>query len=191
MDDMLFTQKEILKKLKKDGVVTFTKTPFIEAVKRGTIPYRNEDGVKSKLYHYDDVVKAIVSAGIGKPPKAKDQEPDVDDFETEEEYLKHLNDRLKKKPTLTDANIIKTIFAGKREQLKYEEEMELLVPRAEVENKAFNASRSIRDKILTIPERLANELATMNNPHDIKELLYKEFGILLEGFSKDSFIYEK
>ena len=188
MDNMLYTQKEILKKLKKEGVVTFTKTPFLEAVKRGTIPYRTEDGVKSKLYNFDDVVQAIVKAGIGNPPKPKDEEPDVDDFESEEDYIKHLKKNLKKKPTLTDANIIKTIFAGKREQLKYEEEMELLVPRAEVESKAFNVSRSIRDKILTIPERLANELATMSDPHAVKELLYKEFGVLLDGFSKDSFI---
>ena len=188
MDNMLYTQKEILKKLKKNKVVTFTKTPFIEAVNRGTIPYRTEDGVKSKLYDYDDVVKAIVGAGIGKPPKDKKKDKDVDDFDNEEDYIEHLTKRLKKKPTLTDANIIKTIFAGKREQLKYEEEMEMLVSRTEVEAKAFNVSRSIRDKILTIPERLANELATMNDPHVVKELLYKEFGVLLEGFSEDSYL---
>ncbi len=187
MDGLLFTQKEVLKKLKKDGVVTFTKTPFLEAVKRGTIPHRIENGVKSKMYDYNDVVKAIVKAGIGNPPKPKG-EPDIDDFKSEEDYIKHLTDRMKKKPTLTDANIIKTIFAGKREQLKYEEEMDLLVSRADVESKAFNVSRSIRDKIFTIPERLSSELASMDDPHAVKELLYKEFGVLLDGFSKDSFI---
>ena len=140
------------------------------------------------MYDYDAVVKAIVKAGIGKPlktPKAKKGEAD---FETEEDYIKHLTKRLRKSPTITDANIIKTIFAGKRERLKYEEEVGMLISRAEVEDKAFNVSRSIRDKILTIPERLANELATMSDPHSVKELLYKEFGVLLDGFSKDSFI---
>lgn len=188
MNKMLYTQKEVLKKLKKEGVVTFTKTPFLEAVKRGTIPYTHEDGVKSKMYDYDAVVKAIVSAGIGNPPKSPEDIPDPDDFESEEEYIAHLKKKIKKNPTLTDANIIKTIFAGKREQLKYEEEMGLLVSQSEVESKAFNVSRSIRDKIMSIPERLANEIATMNNPHQVKELLYKEFGVLLEGFSEDSYL---
>lgn len=207
MADMLHTQKEVLKLLKKKGVATFNKSSFSEAVKRGQIPYRNEEGVHNKLYFYPDVAKAIKQAGIGgvvikglrdvkpdditDPPSIQDKLNDIPDprkDQSEDEYKDVLVKSLGEDATITDANIFKTIYAGKLEKLKYEKELGLLISREEVENKAFNVSRAIRDKILSIPERMSSELASIDDPHVVKELLYKEFGMMLESFSEDSFI---
>ncbi len=205
MAELLHTQKEVLKLLKKKGVATFNKSSFSEAVKRGQIPYRTEKGVHNKLYFYPDVAKAIKSAGIGglkgvsnpkveditDPPSIQDKLNDIPDprqGQSQEEYQEIVATQLGADATITDANIFKVIYQGKLEKIKYEKELGLLIPRDEVEDKAFSVSRAIRDKILSIPERMSSELASIDDPHVIKELLYKEFGMMLDGFSEDSFL---
>ncbi len=183
-------QKDLLTKLKQRGDATFTKASFIDAVNRGVVPYYKFDGFSKKHYVYEEVAQALKSAGIGKPLSTQDKLatlPDPKPNQTEEEYGDEIKD-LTSSATITDANIFKVIWQGKTEKLKYEKEEGLLISRSEVENKAFNVARSIRDKILSIPERMSNELASIDDPHMIKELLYKEFNVLLDGFSKDSFI---
>ena len=191
MKKLLHTQAEVLKRLKKKGIVTFSKVAFSQAVTRGVIPHIIESGVKHKLYDYESVVKAIKKSGIGSPISTKehiDKLPDPKEGQTQDEYVDEVS-KLGTKPTLVDANIYKTLYSGKLEKLKYEREIGLVVSRAEVEDKAFSVTRAIRDKILTIPERLSNELASINDPHQVKELLFKEFGLMLEGFSEDSFLW--
>jgi hypothetical protein len=187
---MLYKQKEVLKLLYKNNIATFNKSSFSEAVSRGQIPYHYEDGVKTKLYDYDEVVEAIKKAGIGKPPsliEKLDKAPPPKAGQTKEEYGEQIVHELGEKPSVTDANIYKTIYQGKIEKIKYEKLMGELIPREAVENKAFETARAIRDKILTIPERLSNELASISDAHQIKELLFKEFEMLLDGFSEESF----
>ena len=191
MAKMLRTKKEVYEKLYKAGLITFSKPSFSEAVKIGKIPFVTEEGVKHKLYEYDAVAKAIKDAGIGKPrtmTQKLDNLPPPTKGQDKEEYGSLMVDELGEKPTLTDANIYKTLYTGKLEKLKYEKEVGTLIEKEQVEDKAFTVARTIRDKILSIPERMSNELASIDDAHTIKELLYKEFEILLDGFSKDSFI---
>ena len=208
LKDFLYKQKDILALLHKRGVATFTAPSFSEAVSRGQIPYHYEDGKKTKSYIYDEVVEAITRAGIGnsarlsashdKKKKKKDKtkkfkeavarldklpEPDVN--QTPKEYADDANIPTDIS-TITDANIYKTIYQGKLEKLKYEKAMGELISRDDVQNKAFATARIIRDKLLSIPERLSNELATMNDPYIIKEMLYKEVNLLLEDLSTTS-----
>ncbi len=200
MAELLHTQKEVLKLLKQKGVATFNKSSFSEAVKRGQIPYRTEKGVHNKLYCYADVAKAIKKAGIGglkgvskpkvdditDPPSIQDKINDIPDprqGQSQEEYKEIVATQLGADATITDANIFKVIYQGKLEKIKYEKELGQLISREEVENKAFKVSRAIRDKILSIPERMSSELASIDNPHVVKELLYKEFGLALTELS--------
>ncbi len=180
MEDSLMRMKDVILKLEADGLVTVSKQAFSQAVIRGTMPHRMSDR-KQKRYDYSTVVYVIKSEGLfGYTPDA--------DSSSEDEDLADVYERFLANPTLTDANIIKTITTTKREQLKLEEEQGKLISREEVENKAFTVTRTIRDKILSIPERMSNELASMDDPHQVKELLYKEFGLMLDGFSKESFL---
>ena len=178
---------ETLKRLHDEDLVTFKKASFSEAVAIGKIPFTLNNKGK-KRYDYKEVVKAIADSGIGRPPKTLENitEPTVN--QSPQEYGEQAVAELGAKPTLTDANIFKTLYAGKLEKLKYEIQRGEVILRTEVEDKAFSVSRAIRDKILTMPERLSNELASINDAHQIKELLYKEFGLLLDGFSEKSFV---
>lgn len=177
IEDDLIKMKVVLEKLKEDGIVEVSKQAFYESVKRGTMPHHKPKGSKFKLYDYSTVVYCIKSGGMfGYTAGGLNTEEEAD-----------LEQRFKDNPTLTDANILKTIVTTKREKAKLAEEEGKVIAREVVEDKAFTVARIIRDKILSIPERMANELASIDNPHVIKELLYKEFGVLLEGLSKESF----
>jgi len=198
MDNLLHTQKEVLKLLYRNGIATFKAGSFSEAVKRGQIPYRTEKGSKKKWYHYKDVEKAIIKAGIGgvkpetykKMPTTKklDTLKPPSKNETPTEYGSVVVKELGSEPSLTDVNIFKAIYTGKLEQLKYEKESGQLIRKEEVEDTAFIVARTIRDKLMAIPERLSDELASISDSYVIKEMLYKELNKLLEGFSENSFL---
>lgn len=171
------------KKLVEDGHVTFSREAFDAGVKRGVIPYELEekDGVRArKKFIYEDVVKALKESGIGKPaikpPTEIENLPLPEEGESPEQYA----GRLSANPSLTEVNIYHNLYKGKLQELKYLEESGRLIEREEVEDTAFQVARVIRDKMMTIPERLSAELASMDNPHEIKEFLYKEIGLVLE-----------
>lgn len=191
MDIELFRQKEVLRKLREDNIVDVSKQAFSKSVSAGHIPHIIEEDVKQKQYNYDAVIYCIKSAGLF------GYNPDIDlNIEEEEEAkdieeLADIYDRFKKNPTLVDANIIKTIIATKRDQIKLDTEEGLMVKRVDVENTAFKLTRIVRDKMLSTPERISNQLASIDKAHDIKEFLYKEFMVILDGFSVEAFINEK
>ncbi len=193
-----YSQKEVLILLHKRGIATFSASSFCEAVKRGQIPYVIPDGTRRKRYIYNDVKRAIIRAGIGgiKDGSNRDKLSMNDRIdmisppkngEHPQEYGKKAIAELGDNPTMTDVNIYKTIYSGKIEKLKYEKESGQLISREEVEDKAFVVARAIRDKLMGLPERLSDELASISDVYVIKEMLYKEIGNILEGFSKDSF----
>jgi len=194
--EILHTQKEVLRLLLKNKIADFKAPSFVEAVKRGQIPYRKEKNSKRKMYQYEEVRDAIIKAGIGGLLGTKgtamnnnlDALPAPKEGQTQLEYAEVVVKELGEAPTITDANIYKTLYQGKLEKIKYEQQKSILINRDEIENKAFSVARSIRDKILSVPDRLANELATIDDAHVVKELLFAEFNKMLEGFSKDSFI---
>ena len=191
---MLLTQKEVLAKLIKNKIVTFTKQSFSEAVKIGVIPYETEGSKNRKMYNYEDVKRAIQKAGIGNPPESVPQKLNKakppKQGQNPVEYGSEVAQTLGANPTLPEANTFKAIYQGKLEQIKYEKELGKLVDRDLVETTAFTVARTIRDKAMAIPERLSDELASIDNPHVIKEMLYKEIMTMLDGFSEESFHVE-
>ena len=191
----LYRQRDILIKLKKNNIANFTNPSFVGAVNKGQIPIA-ETKSNVKFYYYKDVKKAILKAGIGgihtnrgKVFKQLDTIPPPTSTTTADNYGEDVVAKLKSNPTITDVNIYKAIYSGKLEQLKYEKEQNLLIKKDVVEEKAYSVARIIRDKINTIPERLSNELATMTDPHAVKELLFSEFSKLLSDFSEKE-LYE-
>jgi len=205
--------QDIVKKVVDKKIAIISKPTFLEAVSRGQIPYHYIEGSKTKKYIYSEVKEAMLKAGIGQkgfrdmqPPKSKksknkskkekhreriieklDNIKPPEKGQTQQQYGEQVVHELGEKPTVTDANIYKTIYQGKIEKIKYEKLMGELIERDKVENKAFETARAIRDKLLTIPERLSSELSSISDAHQIKELLFKEFEILLDGFSEESF----
>ena len=206
----LYTAKEVHTKLTKKQIVTTKLSTFHEHVEKGKIPFHHVDGKMGKFFKYTEVKEALIKQALGsRPPKNSkpmygsnlktgktlnedfidklDNAPEPKKGQSQQEYGAAVVAELGVEPTLTDANIYKTIYIGKREKLRYETDAGLLISRDDVESKAFEVARTIRDKLLTVPERLSNELASIDDPHMIKELLYKEFKILLDGFSEEAF----
>lgn len=190
MDSTAITQGGIIKRLRSENIVDVITATFSKSAKAGHIPYTKNNTGK-KVYVYEDVRHAIVSMGLFgctiDPTKySRDADTNID---TEGlSPIEILRKRILINPTLQDVNTLKNLILSEREQIKLDSESGVLISRDEVEDKAFKATRVIRDKILTIPERLSNELATMNDPHAIKEVLYAEFAVLLNGFSKEVFL---
>ena len=203
MDDLL-RQSEVHKLLKEEGLLTIGRKSFSGLVNGGKIPVFTTVGAdERKMFKYDDVANALLKGGYGKPTaKSKLIEAKVSKAEEEfiirantgddkEELISSLHEAyvtFKEEQTLTNANIINAILKSMRDKLKLDEEKGLVIARAEVEDKAFVVARSIRNKLLTLPERIANELAVVSDAHTIKEMLYAEFELVLTGLSKDSFI---
>jgi len=182
----LYNQKEILDLLKKDKIASLNAASFSEAVSRGRIPFRTKPNSKRKWYCYEDVKKAMIKGNVANASLSSLKAPS--NSETPIEYGAIAVKQLGSEPTLADVNIFKAIYTGKLEQLKYERESEQLIRKENVENTAFIVARTIRDKLMAIPERLSDELASISDSYVIKEMLYKELNKLLEGFSEDSFI---
>jgi len=79
------------------------------------------------------------------------------------------------------ARSLKMAYQAKREQLEYEQEAGRLIGREEVGAALFAVARSTRDRILQVPERLANELASERSPRKVAKLLGAALEEALEG----------
>ena len=181
----------------KKGRKFFDYDEVVKALKVGGIGGVYEGKRQSKATD-KEIPKTYKKGNSGERPKAKAKKkkgttesrktakdilenlPSPKENETVEEYKMTLGEA----PTITDVGIYKTLYQGKLEKMKYEKEKGLLISREEVEDKAFSVARAIRDKILSIPERMSNELASIEDPYTIKEMLYKEFMIALTELGK-------
>jgi len=98
---------------------------------------------------------------------------------TEEEYLVSLPQN----PDLTDARTFREVYQGKLAQLKYDKEKELLIEKEVVRNEIFSAFRAIRDALLSIPPRMAGELASITSSAELEIILTEEIVKTLEDMS--------
>lgn len=60
--------------------------------------------------------------------------------------------------TLTDARVLETVYKGKRQRLRFEQEAGKLIDAGEAEAKWAEAGVKIRDAVLGIPTRMVNRL---------------------------------
>lgn len=86
--------------------------------------------------------------------------------------------------TFADSELQEKFYKAQMAELKYMEQAGELVKAKEVERKAFELGRKVRDSILAIPVRLAHELAAETDPHTVEVMLTKELVSSLERLSK-------
>lgn len=170
----LLTQTQLITHLKKAGIL-LTRQNLKEHADRGTIPVhwtKNGRGKDVIRFDLEEAIECIIEAGIGDRFDDDDDASDEVDSDT-------------KGSALAQANTIKSIYQGKSLKLKYEVELGKLVERSVVEDAAFKVARTIRDKMLSIPERVSSEFASTTDLHVIKERLYAEILVALESLSED------
>jgi hypothetical protein len=72
---------------------------------------------------------------------------------------------------------------GKILEAKAKAELGELVPVEEVKTAAYNRARVVRDNLLNIPDRVASQLASLDNEKKIHEILLSEIRTVLEALS--------
>lgn len=77
----------------------------------------------------------------------------------------------------------KDTWAAKNERLKFEKASGLLVEKDFVSKKLFQVARTVRNKILSLPPRVAGELSAMMEAADIEMYLQREIVDLLGDLS--------
>ena len=156
------TLSQVYRKLVDDKVVTFSRPYLSKLINEVKIPYTEVNGKKD--FDFEEVVKGIANS--------KSRVKDGDS------------------KTLNNAKIKLTEYQAKLAEQKFDVEANLLVYRDEVEQKAFTAVRVLRDQILTLPERLAGEVASSTDPKEVKEIMYKEINAVLEYLSSAEVLYD-
>jgi hypothetical protein len=72
---------------------------------------------------------------------------------------------------------------GKILEAKARAELGELVPVEEVKTAAYNKARVVRDNLLNIPDRVASQLASLDNEKKIHEILLNEIRSVLEALA--------
>jgi hypothetical protein len=69
-------------------------------------------------------------------------------------------------------------------KLQYQSQVDKWIPAEYVENQTRLFSKLVRKKIMAMPEKLAGEIATMTDHHQVRELLITRFNAALHELSE-------
>ena len=82
-------------------------------------------------------------------------------------------------PSFAQSRAIREAYAARLAKLEYEERTGALVRTEQVKLAWFDLLRVARDRLLNIPDRLADTLAAENEPRRVRELLAAEIRLVL------------
>ena len=77
-------------------------------------------------------------------------------------------------PSLAEARRARTVYQAERERIALLREKGELVPAAEVKARWFEHGRAIRDNLMSIPDRIASQLAASTDAREVHVLLSEE-----------------
>lgn len=87
-------------------------------------------------------------------------------------------------PDYQTSRAIREAYAARLAKLEYEERTAKLISSDEVEMRTFNLARRLRDRMQTIPRRMAAALAAEQDPRVIEQRLDDEIRQALEELSR-------
>jgi hypothetical protein len=85
--------------------------------------------------------------------------------------------------TYSQSRSVREAYEAKLKKLSYETKAGKLIPADDVKLEAFRRARSIRDRMLSIPARVAGTLAQETDPHTVEQLLQEAIATALEAES--------
>lgn len=88
-------------------------------------------------------------------------------------------------PPYSQSKAVEAAIEAERKRLKLQQEKNKLISVDKVRVEAFNVSRLTRDKLMSIPDRLAPLLAAMNDSHEIHSFLLAEIRLICEDLIRD------
>lgn len=83
-----------------------------------------------------------------------------------------------------NAKTVREKYLALQAKLDYEVNSGMYVEKAQVEKIVFERARQFRDGLLTCSRRIAPEISGREDVKQIEDILYKEFRLILEQFSK-------
>jgi len=175
------TQVAVLRELKEKEGYTFSKQYFGKLVKQGKIPYYDDEG--KKRFRYKDVSEALKQ--MKQKPTDKEKSKPVND---DEKFSLENKDGSPK--TINSTKIMLQEYQAKIAKQKYDLLEGQIVLKEEVESKAFEVARILRNQIMALPERMAGVLASHTDPKEVKEILYKELEEVMSFLSEGKALYE-
>lgn len=105
------------------------------------------------------------------------------DYGETEEDGSDVDPETKKHPKFIESQARREMFKAKLTELEYLEQVGKLVPAEEVDKEWFELARLVRDSMLNIPARLADQLAHETDQRKIHDLLETEIYQALEAIS--------
>lgn len=90
------------------------------------------------------------------------------------EIDENLDDNSFKYKSFNDIKKLKEYYQGLTAKLDYEKESGLLVLKDDVERAAYEVSRIVRNKLLSIPARVSSIVASMNDKREVQSYIYDE-----------------
>ena len=133
---------------------------------------------KKGLYHIDPLKADKEWDDNTRPNKAKKKT--AQEVEPEPTSPDELKIDPNKKLTFSEARTLKENYSARLAKIKFEEESGRLIPAEQAKSDAFKLSRTVRNQILALPDRISAELASMTDAHAINLKLKKEFTECLE-----------
>lgn len=87
-------------------------------------------------------------------------------------------------PPLAQSRAIREAYQARLARLDYEERTGTLVSKEKVREAAFQRARTLRDRLLALPDRLASELAAITDPRELREVLDAELRQVVKELSR-------
>ena len=82
-------------------------------------------------------------------------------------------------PTYAEAQRAREVYRAERERIKLLQEKGELIIADDVKKEVMALTRAIRDNMMSIPDRVASQLAVMRDPHEVRQLLDSEINTAL------------
>ena len=109
--------------------------------------------------------------------------PESNVQQVDESYLYNVNKLTK---SYDEARTEFTELKSEKARIELEKIQGSLVEAKEVKKAAFDIARKTRDRLLAVPDRISNLLATEEDPHKIREILDGELRRAMEELKNES-----
>lgn len=195
-------EKEIISVLEFSKRVGVGEKTIRDAIRLGKIVAGLDTSGKKPKIIYDIALKEVEEMGIGVKSKSLRTDKSLleDDSDFEEEENDYVNeDVLASLKTLTvgiasykESKRREAFYESELSRLEYEEKEGNLVKKDQVYKELFDFGSEIRSKILSIPDRITDELISVADDRDaFYQLLYGNLRDALEILSKSESILDK
>jgi len=167
-----------------------TQTKFAEAVgvAQPTVANYIRDGrLKKAIVHVKGKKRPLIDLEIGRAELANNLDPSrKSKAKVSRKTMLDAIESAGLDPSCVDYQTSRALnehYKAALNKLEFEERKGTLVKKKDVEKEAFECARMVRDSIMNIPNRIADQLSVISDKKEIRDVLKKELSTALESLS--------